>query len=232
MNKSGENGTVLVDVAGAGKTFRNGPEELVVFENLDMQVGRGTTVVISGESGSGKSTLLNLIGGLDRISSGTIRVAGYELNLLKEGQLSVYRRKMIGFIFQFHYLLKEFTALENVMLPAFMSGVNRKEANEKAGALLSEVNLSGRVNHYPLQLSGGERQRVAVARSLILAPEVILADEPTGNLDEKNSRLVEDLLFSLVRSHGKTLILVTHDPFVQKRGDRSLRLERGRLADF
>jgi lipoprotein-releasing system ATP-binding protein len=232
MSNLNERDRVLVDVAGAGKTFKNGPEELVVFENLDMQIGAGTTVVISGESGSGKSTLLNLIGGLDRISSGRIRVADYELNSLKEGQLSAYRRKMIGFIFQFHYLLKEFTALENVMLPAFMSGVNRKEANEQAGALLEEVNLGGRVSHYPLQLSGGERQRVAVARSLILDPEVILADEPTGNLDEKNSRLVEDLLFSLVKTHGKTLILVTHDPYVRKRGDRSLRLESGRLADY
>lgn len=230
MNDSKQRSAIVI-LENLSKVFKTGPEELVIFENLDTTIDKGSLLVISGESGSGKSTLLNLIGGLDQVSSGSITVDGHRVTALGEERLSLYRRKTIGFIFQFHYLLKEFTALENVMLPAFIAGESRRASLEKAEALLEEVRLGSRRHHYPLQLSGGERQRVAVARSLICEPEVILADEPTGNLDEANSRTVEELLFSLVKNHGKTLILVTHDSAVKARGDRKFRLEHGRLVE-
>ncbi|MBE6345496.1 MAG: ABC transporter ATP-binding protein, partial [Spirochaetaceae bacterium] len=148
-----------------------------------MKVARGTKVVIVGESGSGKSTLLNIIGGLDSPTNGSVKVGGYQVNNLSENELAEFRSKYIGLIFQFHYLLNDFTALENVFLPAYMAGMQKKQAMENAKALLVDVGLEKRLSHLPSQLSGGERQRVAVARSLIQNPQLILADEPTGNLD-------------------------------------------------
>ena len=149
---------------------------------------------------------------------------------MDENELTVYRRTVLGFIFQFHYLLREFTALENVTLPALIAGLSRDEARERAAKLLDEVGLAARGHHYPPQLSGGERQRVAVARSLVNDPLLLLADEPTGNLDEGNSRLVEDLLFTLTRGRGKTLVLVTHDRHLAGRGDQRFHLYQGSLS--
>ncbi len=213
------------------KTYITKAEKLVVLENINITLKQGTTTVITGESGCGKSTFLNLIGGLDHVSGGEIFSAGYRVSHLAESELTEYRNRIIGFIFQFHYLLKDFTALENVMLPSFMGGSDKRKAVKQAEILLSQVGMEKRADHYPSQLSGGERQRVAVARSLINDPYMILADEPTGNLDEKNSRNVEEILFSLVKKYEKTLILVTHDTTLLERADRFFRLEAGSLLE-
>jgi len=169
---------------------------------------------------------------MDSLTSGTIVVDGHFVHLLSENDLALFRSKSIGLIFQFHYLLKDFTAVENVMLPAYMTGVKKTEAQNRARELLNEVGLGGRLDHLPSQLSGGERQRVAVVRSLINDPGIILADEPTGNLDDSNSRKVEELLFELVKNHGKTLLLVTHDRTLAEKGDIQLKLENGKLAEL
>lgn len=213
------------------KIYMTKAERLVVLENINITLKQGTTTVITGESGCGKSTFLNLIGGLDHVSGGEIVSAGYRVSHLSENELTEYRNRIIGFIFQFHYLLKDFTALENVMLPSFMGGRDKRKAVEQARILLSQVGMEKRADHYPSQLSGGERQRVAVARSLINDPYMILADEPTGNLDEKNSRNVEEILFTLVMKYEKTLVLVTHDTTLLERADRSFRLEAGSLLE-
>ncbi|MDR1933170.1 MAG: ABC transporter ATP-binding protein [Spirochaetales bacterium] len=212
-----------------GKTYTSSSEKLTILKNISFSVEAGKIVVITGESGSGKSTLLNLIGGLDTPSYGTIEAGRYQVDALREEELTIYRRNVLGLVFQFHYLLREFTALENVMLPARIAGNSRSEAREKAEALIADVGLSDRREHYPSSLSGGERQRIAVARALVGEPLLILADEPTGNLDEGNSRMVEDLLFSVVRKHGKTLILVTHDSQLAQRGDQHYNLHNGEL---
>ena len=175
-------------------------------------------------------TLLNLISGMDNLTSGTIVVDNQPVHQLDENSLAKFRSKSIGLIFQFHYLLKDFTALENVMMPAYMTGISKDKAIGKARDLIYEVGLEDRINHYPSQLSGGGRQRIAVVRSLINDPGVILADEPTGNLDENNSKIVEDLLFKLVADHGKTLLMVTHDIELAARADVHLKLENGQLA--
>ncbi len=214
------------------KSYHNGVEHLQILTDLNLVVEPNTRVILTGSSGSGKSTLLNLISGMDSLTSGTIVVDGHFVNLLSENDLALFRSKSIGLIFQFHYLLKDFTAVENVMLPAYMTGVKKTEAQNRARELLNEVGLGGRLDHLPSQLSGGERQRVAVVRSLINDPGIILADEPTGNLDDSNSRKVEELLFELVKNHGKTLLLVTHDRTLAEKGDIQLKLENGKLAEL
>lgn len=220
----------ILALEGVSKTYASASETLTILNNISVALEPASITVITGESGCGKSTLLNLIGGLDTPSSGTIRVGGYLVSSLEEDGLTEYRRSVIGFIFQFHYLLKEFSALENIMLPALIAGATREEALQRAGRLVSEVGLEEREHHYPAELSGGERQRVAAARALVNDPLIILADEPTGNLDEGNSRIVEDLLFSLVRKRGRTLLLVTHDRALAGRGDRRFGLHRGELV--
>ncbi len=211
------------------KSYFTGPEKLHILRGVSFDLAAGQTLVITGESGSGKSTLLNLIGGLDHPSAGKVVAGGYRVEQCGEERLTQFRNRVVGFIFQFHYLLRDFTALENVMLPAFMAGTPKKQALERAEQLLVDVRLEERRDHYPTQLSGGERQRVAVARSLVNAPQLVLADEPTGNLDEYNSRVVEDLLFSLVDDYRKTLIVVTHDHSMTRRARRHLHLHGGLL---
>ena len=217
----------IVEIKGLRKSYLSGYEKLPVIKNADFTLEKGKTAVITGESGSGKSTFLNIVGGLDRAEEGKLTVDGLSIGELNEDALSVYRKEKIGFIFQFHYLMKDFTALENVFLPLFMAGTPRKEAAEKAEEFLKLIGLEERKDHYPSQLSGGERQRAAVARALISDPVLVLADEPTGNLDEKNSRLIEDLLLNLVGELDKTLIMVTHDPLLAQRGDCRFHLENG-----
>lgn len=221
---------VIIKIEGLEKTYITGMDKLTIIKSLDLQVKSGTKVVVVGESGSGKSTLLNIIGGLDAPSAGSVVVGPYCVHSLPENQLAAYRSQFLGLIFQFHYLLKDFTALENVYLPTYMSGMPRKQAAEAAQTLLHEVGLDHRLHHLPSQLSGGERQRVAVARSLIQNPQLVLADEPTGNLDPANAQLIGDLLFSMVDKYHKTLVLVTHDRELATKGDEIYTITKGHLA--
>ena len=212
----------ILTVSGLEKTYKTSSETLTILKNLDMHVVRGTKCVIVGRSGSGKSTLLNIIGGLDAPTRGAVVVDGRKISALSEGELTEYRQHFLGLVFQFHYLLKDFTALENVFFPAYMAGVPKKEALEKARSLLADVGLADRADHLPSQLSGGERQRVAVARCLVNNPELILADEPTGNLDPKSAEDVLNLLGELNREEGVSVIIVTHDPAISAKCHREI----------
>ena len=220
---------MAICVRGLVKNYESGAETLHILRGVNFDAEKGSTVAISGQSGSGKSTLLNVIGGLDRFNSGTVEVAGTDISGLSESGLSYYRQRRIGFIFQFHYLLKDFTALENVMLPAYMTGLKKKDALEKARLLLDDMKMDSRAGHFPSQLSGGERQRVAVARAMVNDPDIILADEPTGNLDPANSDMVAELLYAGAEKWGKTLIVVTHDKTVAYRAKLHYALEGGLL---
>lgn len=230
VNKNDNN--KIIELQNLRKVYPSGSEELIILDNVNLSITRGESVIIVGESGNGKSTLLNLIGGLDLPSKGSVISCGFAVDKMSERALTSYRNQSIGFIFQFHYLLKDFSARENVMLPAFMNGMKRSRALEKADSLLADVGLEERKDHFPSQLSGGERQRIALARALINDPDLILADEPTGNLDEKNSAIIEDLLFSLVDRFNKTLLLATHDNRFNTRGDRRLRIAKGSVIEL
>ena len=230
ISMHGGSGRDAVTISGLSKVYETQAERLEVLRGIDLSVREATTLAITGESGCGKSTLLNLVGGLDHPTAGRVRVGATEVSGLDETMLSRYRNREVGFIFQFHFLLKDFTALENVMIPAMIGKLQPKELRARARGLLAEVGLERRAEAYPLELSGGERQRVAVARALVNGPSLILADEPTGNLDEANARTVEEILFGLVRSRGRTMILVTHDQGLAGRADRRLVLAGGRLS--
>lgn len=219
----------IVTITGLEKTYKTDSETLTILKDLDLTIESGSKTVIVGESGSGKSTFLNIIGGLDTPTAGIVQSGPYTVSALKEEELASYRSHFLGLVFQFHYLLKDFTALENVFLPAYMAGVPYNEAKEKARQLLSDVGLSDRADHLPSQLSGGERQRAAVARALINNPELILADEPTGNLDPANAQMIGDLLFSMADKYQKTLVLVTHDMNIARKGDVCWSIKNGRL---
>lgn len=222
---------VIVECRGLHRSFDSGTEQLEILKSIDLKLSRGDRASITGPSGCGKSTLLSILGGLDRPDSGFISVGGQDISNADERSLSTFRAKIIGFVFQFHYLLKDFTALENAMLPAFMAGDDKKTAENKARILLEAVGLGKRLEHLPAKLSGGERQRVAIARALVNNPELILADEPTGNLDEASSLVVEDLLFSMVERYGSTLLLVTHDLRLASRAERRFFLTEGRIRE-
>ncbi|MDR2796022.1 MAG: ABC transporter ATP-binding protein [Spirochaetaceae bacterium] len=223
---------IIVKVHDLVKDYSSSAETLHILRGLNFNIAQGSSVSIAGSSGSGKSTLLNILGGLDRADSGEVVVDDNRIDKLTEKHLTRYRRKSVGFIFQFHYLLNDFTALENVMLPAYISGASKKAALEKARALLADVNMENRADHLPQQLSGGERQRVAVARSIVNDPAVILADEPTGNLDKENSALVAGILYDAAEKWGKTLIVVTHDENVAARALRRYILADGILSEL
>jgi lipoprotein-releasing system ATP-binding protein len=229
MSDSVRQDPVLVRVRDLVKTYTSGTETLHILRGIGFEIKRGSSVAVTGESGSGKSTLLNILGGLDRCDSGSVMVGGAEIAGLTESALSFYRSRRVGFIFQFHYLLKDFTALENVMLPAYIAGMKKKDALEKARLLLGDVRLEDRLQHYPSQLSGGERQRVAVARSLVNDPDLVLADEPTGNLDTRNSAMVAELLYTGAGKWGKTILVVTHDAGVAERAEVRYTLKSGIL---
>ena len=221
----------IISIKNLEKTYRTESESLTILKNLSVEIAPGKKIVIAGESGSGKSTFLNILGGLDSVTSGSVKVGPYEVSDFDEESAAQYRSKYLGLIFQFHYLLKDFSALENVFMPAYMAGMNRKEAEKKAKILLEDVGLSKRMNHLPSELSGGERQRVAVARALINDPHVILADEPTGNLDPGNASMIGDLLFSMVDKYKKTLVLVTHDMNLASKGDIIYSIRNGSLYE-
>ena len=220
----------LIAVRSLARRFQTGVESLEVLRDINLDVEEGTTVAVTGESGCGKSTMLALIGGLDRPSAGSVRVGDTEVTGLEESALSRYRNRDVGFIFQFHFLLKDFTALENVVIPGMLGGITGRALRERARQLLFEVGLERRMNAWPVELSGGERQRVAVARALINEPLLILADEPTGNLDERNAGNVEEMLFSLVEKHHRTMIVVTHDNALASRAGRRFLLSGGALT--
>jgi len=221
---------ILLKISNIVKNYVSGTEILHILKGISFEIEEGASVAINGQSGSGKSTFLNIIGGLDRTDEGAVFIGDDEITSLSEKELSVYRSKKVGFIFQFHYLLKDFTALENIMLPAYIAGINKKDAMDRARSLLADVKLEERGGHFPSQLSGGERQRVAVARSMVNDPSLILADEPTGNLDPQNSEIVAQLLYEGAQKRGKTLIVVTHDKKVAARAGIRLVLENGQLS--
>jgi len=221
----------IITIENLEKTYKTESETLTILKNLNLHVKPGTKVSIVGQSGSGKSTFLNIVGGLDSATSGTVKCGNYVLSSLDEKSLASYRSSFLGLIFQFHYLLKDFTALENVFLPAYMAGMKKNVAVEKAKSLLADVGLLERASHLPSQLSGGERQRVAVARALINDPKLILADEPTGNLDPANAVMIGELLFSMAEKYKKTLVLVTHDMALASKGDKIYSIKDGMLNE-
>jgi len=220
---------VIVRCRGLVKNFESQAETLHVLKGIDMEISRGSSCSIMGSSGSGKSTLLSILGGLEGFDAGEVTVGSYALHALSEKQLPQYRGALVGFVFQFHYLLKDFSAVENVALPAYMKGTPRKDAWAKAESLLEKVGMADRKDHFPSQLSGGERQRTAIARALINAPALILADEPTGNLDAANAALIKELIFSLPSLTGATVVLATHDAGLAAAADLRFLLADGRL---
>ncbi len=223
-----EAGSPVLTTRGLTRTFRSGAGSITVLDDVSITVARGELLAIMGPSGSGKSTLLALLAGLDRPTSGSVVIDGQPLEGLSESALSLLRRRKVGFVFQSFQLLASFTAAENVMLPLELLG--RPRVRERAQELLARVGLGDRGHHYPTQLSGGEQQRVALARAFAPDPTLLLADEPTGNLDGENGRLVLDLLLGMRRDLGTTLVLVTHDPGLAARADRVIHLRDGRVA--
>ncbi|MGI9037915.1 MAG: ABC transporter ATP-binding protein [Gemmatimonadota bacterium] len=201
-----------------------------VLRGIDLTVEAGETIAVVGPSGAGKSTLLHILGGLDLPTAGRVRVGGRDLRSLTDPELAALRNGFVGFVFQFHHLLRDFTALENVRLPLLIGGVREEEATGRARLLLEQVGLAERLGHRPSKLSGGEQQRVAVARALAAEPPVLLADEPSGNLDIETSERLHDSLFDLVRRHGTALVVVTHNASLARRTDRILELRGGVLT--
>ncbi len=219
----------LVQVHQVSRTFKRGSEEIHVLANLDLSVAEAEFLALMGPSGSGKSTLLNLIGGLDRPTSGTIQIGSDRVEQLSDRQLAAWRARHIGFVFQFYNLLPALTAERNVELPLLLTGLNKAARRQHVAAALAAVGLSQRSTHFPRTLSGGEQQRVGIARAIVTDPTVLLCDEPTGDLDRKSGDEILSLLQTLNRDHGKTIIMVTHDPHASARASRTVHLDKGQL---
>jgi lipoprotein-releasing system ATP-binding protein len=220
----------VIDCRQVTRTYSEGPEKLTIFSDISLQVAAGETVAIVGSSGAGKTTLLNLLGGLDRPSSGQISICGKDIHRLSEAGRARFRNQHLGFVYQFHHLLPEFSALENVMMPCALGGMAVSGAKQKAERFLTQVGLAERLAHKPGELSGGERQRVAIARALVNEPQCVLMDEPTGNLDEHTGEGVRKLIESLRDELGISFVMVTHDMKMARSLGRVLRLEQGRLV--
>lgn len=225
-----ESKTTLVDVQGVEKVFHRGSEEIHVLKDLHLQVPAGEFLALMGPSGSGKSTLLNLLGGLDRPTRGTVMVAGERTDSLSDHRLAAWRARHIGFVFQLYNLLPVLTAERNVELPLLLTHLSKVQRRKHVATALEVVGLSQRARHYPRQLSGGEQQRVGIARGIVTDPTLLLCDEPTGDLDRKAGDEVLDLLQALNRQHGKTIIMVTHDPHASARASRTVYLNKGQLS--
>ena len=210
-------------------SYHDGDRETPILSNLNFEVSQGESIAILGQSGCGKSTLLNLIGGIDKPSSGEVYIGNNDLATLNEEKITELRAKSLGFIYQFHHLLKDFSAIENIAMPLLIQGINKETCIKKASQITKTIGLEHRENHLPSELSGGERQRVAIARAIISNPSCLLADEPTGNLDAKNASSVLELLINLNQQHGSSLIIVTHDEKIATKMDRVLVLEGGHL---
>lgn len=215
----------MIEAKGIYKSFGN----VDVIKGIDLHIDKGEIVTIMGASGAGKSTLLQIIGTLEKADKGEVSINGQNISRLGQKALATFRNKNIGFVFQFHHLLPEFTAIENICIPAYIAGVLKKEANEKAMQLLDYLKLTERKNHKPSMLSGGEQQRIAVARALINNPSVILADEPSGNLDSLNAKELHELFFNLREQTGQTFVIVTHNPDLAKMADRTLTIKDGKI---
>jgi len=220
----------LIRIRGLSKAYRRGEQVIPVLTDVELDVDEGEFVALMGPSGSGKSTLLNLIAGIDKPGGGKIEVGGVDIGALSESELADWRARHVGFVFQFYNLMPVLTAFENVELPLLLTGLSRHERRERVSACLALVGLSDRADHLPNELSGGQQQRVAIARALVTDPTLIVADEPTGDLDRATGEEVLDLLVGLQRALGKTIVMVTHDPKAAARAQRQVQLEKGVLV--
>jgi len=231
MNENATKNGALVDVEGVDKIFHRGSEDIHVLSGLNLRVPGGEFLALMGPSGSGKSTLLNLIGGLDRPTRGTVTIGGEKVDQLSDHALAFWRSRHIGFVFQLYNLMPMLTAERNVELPLLLTHLSRSERARHVESALTAVGLSHRTKHYPRTLSGGEQQRVGIARAIVTDPTLLLCDEPTGDLDRKSGDEILDLLQGLNREHGKTIVMVTHDPHASARASRTIYLNKGQLSN-
>jgi putative ABC transport system ATP-binding protein len=231
MNEDTSNNGMVVRVEGVGKMFHRGAEDIHVLNDLNLQVPTGDFLALMGPSGSGKSTLLNLIGGIDHPTAGTITVAGERIDQFSDRRLAAWRARHIGFVFQLYNLMPMLSAERNVELPLLLTHLSRAERKKHVETALAVVGLSHRANHFPRTMSGGEQQRVGIARGIVTDPTLLLCDEPTGDLDRKSGDEILSLLQALNREHGKTIIMVTHDPHASARASRTVYLDKGQLSN-
>ena len=223
------NESLVLQAQGLRKTYTSGPQSVTVWQEVDLDVRAGETLAIVGASGSGKTTLLNVLGGLDSLDAGKVMLSGESVHELKEAERTRLRNRDIGFVYQFHHLLPEFSALENVMLPLLLGGQARSDSERRAKELLAQLGLGERVNHKPAELSGGERQRTAIARALVNRPKLVLMDEPTGNLDQSTAAQVEEAMLELTNSVDTAFVIVTHDSALASRMNRVMELKNQTL---
>jgi putative ABC transport system ATP-binding protein len=226
-----ENGTSLIRVRNLGKTYTRGGEELRVLQGLNLDIDSGDFVAFMGPSGSGKTTLLNLLGGLDVPTTGSVAVSGEQITALSAPKLTAWRARHVGFVFQMYNLIPVLTAFQNIELPLLLTKLSKAGRRKHVDTALTLVGLTARAHHFPRQLSGGEEQRVAIARAVVTDPTFLLCDEPTGDLDRKNADEIMDLIDRLVHEHGKTVLMVTHDPRVAERAHAVLHLDKGTLVE-